>query len=142
VERPGRFAGDIGDVHRHIASEINVPYRYAVCDQGLFEGETATDQKTHKIILPYFFHVISIFGLVATKDFVSWAVCSQVTPWGQLYRFDLSRANSFKQWARFGVFLTESLEVAGVDLRQNNQIQLCKTSTTARGRLPPVPLAN
>jgi hypothetical protein len=114
-----------------------MPDRDTVFEQRLLEGEAAAEQEADEIVPPDIDNIIPKFGLTASKNLVPGAIGAQITSGRQVGGFDPSSIHPFQDRAWFGVFLAKSLKIGGIAFRQDHQIQLGKTGTTARGGFSP-----
>src|SRR6516165_1618983 len=52
VEAAGGTAGEVGDEHRHQGASFYVSHADPRVDQGVLEGQAATEQESHEIVTP------------------------------------------------------------------------------------------
>ena len=125
MKKSGRTAGDIRQIHRHIALLFNMADRYHRLEQRRFKGKTATDQKCHQIVPPILGHIgrfidqLAIFPDPVLRDIVAQIGARTEQPW--LRRTDIRHV---KNRAGFGVALAKQQKIIGQVLRHNCQIRL------------------
>lgn len=74
-ENACRTARTVGDVHRYVAAKLDMPNRYAMVKQILFEGEAAAKKEGHHVVSEVVANVIAFFDQFAMPENpVAWNV--------------------------------------------------------------------
>ena len=126
MQPPGRAAGAVGAVHRHVAPLLDMAHLDASFLQGRLESEAATDEEGDQIgvLLPQRPGVTHLLHqLAVAPDAVQRNIRAHIGPFGQ-QRAVVAGFNHVKHRARLGVALGIEQKVPGPFARQRNHVGL------------------
>src|SRR5262249_25962751 len=125
MEAASRTAKKIGGEHRNQGAEFDVAHPYPRLDQGMLEGQAATEQERDQIVAPQITDLPSLLGqLASTVDSIAGKIGSKIGTRGRAHRFRIARRRDLDQGAWLGVAGAESGEFGGCLLREDDQISL------------------
>jgi hypothetical protein len=114
VKDAGGFAWPVGNEHRYIDIQFDVPYSDPGLHEGVFKGKTTPQQKTDEIVPPTGHEIIDLIDkLTLTIHAVARQVSTNVGAWRKLPWFWITGVEHFQERTRFGVALAKEQKIIG-----------------------------
>jgi hypothetical protein len=114
VKGASGFAWAVGDEHRHVHAQLEVPYTNPGLHEGVFEGKTTPQKKTDEIVLPAGQEIIDLVDeYPMTIDTVARDVSTNVGARRQLAWFWITRLEHFQERTGLGVALAKEQKIVG-----------------------------
>jgi len=114
VKDASGFAWAVGNEHRHVHAQFDVPYANPGIHEGLFEGKTTPQKKTDEIVPPTGQEIIDLVDEVTvTVDAVARDVSTNVGAGRQLSWLWVAGVKHFQERTGFGVALAKEQEIIG-----------------------------
>jgi len=108
MEHTGGFARTIGNEHRNIHAQFDVPHTHTGIHEGVFEGKTTPEEETDEIVSPVGLEIVDLLDeYTISVHTITWNVRTNVGAWREFSRFGIARVEHFKKWTGLGVPLAE-----------------------------------
>jgi len=125
MEYPGGLAGNVGDIHGHIAAHGVVAHFDAGFNQLRFKGKAAADEKAHQILPPK----VGNIGVLSREnavfiDTVLGNVRGNICAGSNFFQGPAAHIADFQNGAGLGIPLCKQQKVIGKVFRQHHQIGL------------------
>src|SRR5712691_6592702 len=114
VKDASGFARAVGNKHRHVHAQLDVPYANPGIHEEVFEGKTTPQKKTDEIVSPTGHEIIHLIdACTVTVHTVAREVSTNVGAWRQLPWFRVARVEHFQKRTGFGVALAKEQKIIG-----------------------------
>ena len=114
VKDASGLAWAVGNEHRHIDAQLDVPDANPSIYEGVFEGKTTPQKKTDQIVPPTGHEIIDLVDKrTMTVDAVAWEVSTNVSAWRKLPWFWVAGVEHFQERTGFGVALAKEQKIIG-----------------------------
>ena len=141
VEDTGLLTVDVGQIHGHVFSFLNVPHRHSGGQKLALEGEGAADEEVDEILPPEPGNVRVFSGQLAVfPDPVLGDVGSDVRAVCHFLDQAAAHVAHLQNGAGFGISLGEQQKIIGLLSGQDQQISLGVTGAHAGGLSRDLPL--
>jgi len=102
------FARAVGNEHRHVHAQLDVPYANPGLHEGVVEGKTTPQKKTDEIVSPTGHEIIDLVDeCTVTVHAVAWEVSTNVGAWRKLSWFRVTGVEHFQERTGLGVALAK-----------------------------------
>ena len=138
VEAAGRTAGEVRDEHRHQGASFHVSHADSCVDQGVLEGQAATEQEGDEIVAPEVADFPPLLDeLTPTVNAVTRQIGAEVSAWGGTGGLRVARRRDLDERAGLGVAGAESSKLDSRLLWEDDQVcLLIRRALSSRAAVP------
>jgi hypothetical protein len=143
MENASGFTQTIGDEHRHIDPEVDMPHADSSLHERVFKRKTAPQEETHQIFAPAGLEIIHLGAQhPITVDTIARDIRPNISAWGELAGLRVPRVKHFEERTGLRIALAKKQEIVGQGARYHYQIGLRIARGQPSSRPPPLAGAN